>query len=203
MFLDFGLRLPWLTVVLFWWRDVGIWLLAGGALAITAGAMLYRRWRGDGAWMRLAATIPLIGPLTYWRGVADWSGLLSVLIKHRVTPVEALQQCAAGASHTALRELSGDLAEGVRRGQSLSSLMATDRRVPSSLVPFVAWGEELGALPEAFDAVRDMFTRRVQARTAILHAILPPAMFITIGCFVLMIVGGLFMPLGVLIQALS
>ena len=71
------------------------------------------------------------------------------------------------------------------------------------MIPIVRWGEKNGVLAQAFELGSQMFEQRVENRSVVLQSALPPLMFIAIGCCVLLIVGGLFVPLGVLIRALS
>jgi type II secretory pathway component PulF len=134
---------------------------------------------------------------------AQWCSLMQVLVKYRVSLPEALRWCESGAASASFRELSRDLAQAVNQGHSLSEALSGDRRVPASLVPLVRWGERAGALAEAFSTAQDMFARRILLRIVVLQSIVPPVLFIALGCCVLLIAGGLFMPLWSLLRGLT
>ena len=203
LFQEFEIQLPLMTRLLFWWRDYGVWVVGIAAVALLVGAFAYRKLRGEASWLRLVNTFPLLGPLGHWLGLSEWSRLLAVLLKHRVPLPEALRLAADGIRRRNLQEFSLALAEGADRGQILSDLLARSPDYPRAMIPIVRWGEKNGLLAQAFELGSQMFEQRVENRSVVLQSALPPLMFVAIGCCVLLVVGGLFFPLGVLIRALS
>ena len=85
----------------------------------------------------------------------------------------------------------------------MSLAMSAEPQFPSSIVPLIRWGEDNGMLPEAFSAGREMLEQRTHMRAMLLQSILPPILFVMIGCSVLFVVGALFVPFGSMIQGLS
>jgi type II secretory pathway component PulF len=203
IFLDFGLRLPLLTEVLLWFRHTGVWIVLGLITASVVLAMVYRLVGGRERWQRQIATFPLLGPLWYWLAIAEWSGLVAVLVRYQVTLPDALRLAADGVRNAYVGHLSLQLAEGVSAGKTLSQSMSAQRGMPRSIVPLIRWGEQTGTLADALSAGSDMFQNRVRRRSLLLQLSLPPALFIVIACSVLFIVTSLFLPLFTLIQALS
>ncbi len=200
---EFGVELPTLTRVLFWWRDTGIWLALGVAFVATLAGGIIRMRVGRAGWLRLVSTLPILGPLWHWSALAEWAGLLSVLIKHEIPLPQALRLASAGVGNANVGRLSAELAECAGQGQSVSQAMSTDPQFPRSLVPLVRWGEQAGMLSEAFATGHDMFAERARTRALLLQTVLPPVLFIAIGCTVLFVVGALFAPIGLLIHHLS
>ncbi len=203
MFEEFELDLPYLTELVFWWRNVGIWVAAGVLAAVCLAALAARQVMGAARWQGLLASVPVLGPLLFWSGVAEWSSLLSVLLKHQLPLPEALRLSAAGVGNAYVSELAHELAEDARGGQKLSQSLAGQRRLPRSMLPIVKWGEKVDLLSEAFAATHDLFDRRVRIRAIMLRAVLPPMLFIGIGCTVGGLVGALFLPMITLVQGLS
>ena len=203
MLLEFGLVLPRATRLLFWWHDFGVWVIGAVLLAAVLLAALYRLLGGRARWRRLLATIPLFGSLWHWTGVAEWLGLVSVLLKHQVPLPEALRLAARGIRDANVGRLSLRLADGVARGRSLSHMMFVNRELPSTLIPLFQWGEKTGALSESCNVGRTMFMKRVRMRAQLLQAIVPPVLFIGIGCFILFVVFAQFAPMIDLISKLS
>jgi type II secretory pathway component PulF len=203
LFAEFGMQLPFLTKLLFWWRNFGIWYLGGATLVLLISAWMYRTLRGEAAWLRFTSSFPLFGPLSHWLGLAEWSRLVAVLLNHHVPLPEALRLSAAGIRRQNLQQFSLALADGADRGQAISDLLARAPEYPRAMIPIVRWGEKNGLLAQAFELGSQMFQQRVENRSAVLQSALPPLMFIAIGCCVLLVAGGLFFPLGALLRTLS
>jgi type II secretory pathway component PulF len=75
--------------------------------------------------------------------------------------------------------------------------------LPATLVPLVQWGEQAESLRDACELGQEMFEERARARAGMIQAVLPPLLFICVGCMVIFIVVGLFLPLINLISKLS
>ncbi|MCY2986560.1 MAG: type II secretion system F family protein [Planctomycetota bacterium] len=203
MLIEFRLKLPLTTELFFWWRGVGLWVLAGFAVLVLLVTGVLRACLGSARWQHLLTTLPVIGPLWHWSGVVEWSSLLRVLTEHQVPLLESLRLAAEGISNSHVGAMSLELADGIARGRSLSQLMASGHEWPACLVPLVRWGEETGTLAEALGAGREMLEERVRMRSLLLQMALPPVLFIAIGCLVLFAVGAMFMPMINLVQGLS
>lgn len=203
IFDEFALDLPVMTKLVFWWRDVGIWVLLVGAGCGTLAALLVRLAMGPVTWLRLISTMPMIGRMSYWSGMAEWTGLLSVLVRHDVPLPEALRLSAAGVRNDYVGNIAAALAEETEHGTSFSDALSHRRQVPASLVPVIRWGERVGSLSEALSTTRELLERRVRVRALMLRAVLPPMLFVLIICQVGAVVFALFMPLINLIQGLS
>ena len=203
IFIDFGADLPFMTTLFFWWRKPGLLLLPMILVGLVVIA-IFVRWRfGAAGWHRCTASVPVIGPLWHWLGLLEWIGLMRVLIRCGVTLFDALKLSAEGVSNENVGRLSRSLAEGVARGRNLSQVLASERRMPASLVPLVRWGEESGDLAAALEIGREMLEERVRMRSLWLKTALPPVLFLGIGCCILFVIGALMMPLVSLISCLS
>ncbi len=203
LFRDFELQLPLATRHLFWWRDTGVWILLVAVLLATGLALVYRHRCGPAGWARLLASFPLFGPLLHFRGLAEWSSLMSVLIKNQVPLPDALRWSAEGVSNAWVAHNSRVWAKETASGQSVSDVLSSRSDFPRGLTPLIQWGEKNGVLAEAFATSREVLERRVRLRAEMLRSALPALLFLAIGCGVLMLVIGLFMPIPYLIQALS
>lgn len=203
MFRSFKLSLPYMTEIAGWIHDCGVAWLFLASLATIGGVVLFR-WLAFGArWRRVLATVPLLGALWHWSGVTEWTRLMAVLLEQDLPLPEALQLAAAGVHDANLRQLSGQLAQGVQHGRSLIELLTATHRLPASLGPLLGWGERSGQLAEAFRVASDMFEGRVRLRAELLRSILPFVVFVGIGLFALFSVVALYAPMLFLIQGLS
>lgn len=203
MFRGFGLKLPLATEALFWFRRTGFWWLLGGTAVLLLAVAAYRLRYGRARFVRLLSTMPIFGPLWHWTAIAEWASLMGVLSKYQVPLPESLRLAADGVANPHVSQLSLRLAEGVAKGRRLSQVLASMREFPASLVPLLRWGEDAGALAEAFAIGHELFSKRVRLRSVFLNAILPPLVFITLGCLIVSVVLALFSPMVSLIGGLS
>lgn len=151
MFREFEIELPWQTRILFWLGRSGKWFVVGGVALSLVGPVLAQRIAGRGRWQRLRSAIPVFGPLWHWSAVAEFSQLLAVLLEHDMELPEAIRLAADAVEDANIGEAARQLAEGVERGEPLSTLLTSSRRLPPSLVPIVAWGEQTGSLAKHFE----------------------------------------------------
>ena len=203
MFDEFGLTLPLITRMLFWWRDTGIWLVGSFLLLLTVVALLYRLLGGPVRWRRLLSTMPLFGLLWHWTGIAEWTGLLGVLLRHQIPLPEALRWAGRGVRDAHIGHLSLRLADGVARGRPLSQMMYATQQMPASIIPLIEWGEKSGELPDSFRVGQEMFEKRARMRAMMLQSVIPPLLFLGVGSAILFIFAANFAPMINLISALS
>jgi type II secretory pathway component PulF len=202
MFDEFKLKLPTATVFLLELHR-SAWSLVGAAVALPVGVAIFRVVAGPTRWRRCVATVPLIGALWHWSGVAELMRLLAILADQQVPLPEALRLAAAGCRDANLREVSRWLAEGAAKGRSLADLLASTRRLPASLRPILGWGERTGQLAEAFRLASEMFEGRVRLRAELVPTLLPFAIFLTVGGLVAFGLVALYLPLVSMIQGLA
>jgi len=193
MYEELRFELPLVTQMFYWWSGAG-WVLVAVAVVFAGIAAIRLRRRG-GSWFALTAAFPLVGPLWYWSALAEWCGLVRLLIEHRIPLPEALRLAADGVADDRLARFSRRLADGAAEGQSVWEMFSAMAEAPRSLVPLVRWGEQHGTLAEAFGTSRQILEARVRVRSALLQSILPPLLFIVIGCGIVFVVGALFAPL--------
>lgn len=203
MFGEFELTLPTVTAALFWFWHVGYQFVLGFFALLLLGALVYRSLVGRVRWHQRLSSMPVFGPLWYGMAVAEWSGLLAVLLKYQTPLPQALRLAAEGVRNAHVRQLSITLADGAARGRTMSQVMSLARGMPKSLVPLIRWGEKTGTLADALRTGSDMFQNRVRRRAAFLKAVLPPLMFILIFSVIVSVVFALFVPLTSLVSGLS
>lgn len=195
MYREFELHLPAGTQLLIWVHDDGARALLAGA-GLGCGVLLVFRLVGGAAlWRRLLGTVPLIGVLWHWSGVAELAKLLSILTERGIPLPEALRLAAAGVHDADMRDVSRRFAVGVEQGRVLSELITSSGRLPLSLGPIVRWGEQSGQLDEAFRVACEAFEGRLQMRAALVCSLLPPLIYVVVGTFAAVAIIAVFLPL--------
>jgi type II secretory pathway component PulF len=203
MYREFGLELPAITMVLIWSHDHGVGALLTGTGLVAGALLVFRLVARAALWRRLLGTVPLIGVLWHWSGVAELTKLLSILTERGIPLPEALRLAAAGVHDADMRDVSRRFAVGVEQGRVLSELIASSGRLPLSLGPLVRWGEQSGQLDEAFRVACEAFEGRLQMRAALVCSILPPLIFVVVGASASLVIIGLYLPMVSMIQGLS
>lgn len=203
IFEDFQLSLPFMTQVVLWWSAAGAWIVL--ALLAAAAILLIAVWSslGTARWRHALASAPLIGVIWLWGGAAQFCRLISLLLRHELPLPEVLELTAAGAGDGLFQRIAADANERVQRGASFSQALRATRGVPSSLIPFVAAGEQHADLPETLTAAAEMFDERVRQRAAALKRALPPLIFVCVMVLAVFTIVGLFMPMLNLLRAIN
>ena len=202
LFEEFQLELPYLTQVLVWLHREGVWWQMGFGAAVTIAIIVFRLVAGAAWWRRALSTVPLIGMLWHWSGVAELARLLAVLLEQGVPLPEALNLAADGVHDANVSEVSRTLAEGVENGRPLAELLQSTYRLPATLVAIVRWGERTGELSEAFRLASEMYEGRVRMRSELVKSVVPPLVFVFVATLACVFLVGLYLPMIEMIQVL-
>lgn len=192
IFADLGQALPLPTRILlavsegiqtYWW---GLLLLA---LLVLLG------WRaatgtegGRRAWDRWLLGTPLLGGLLLRLEVARFARTLGTLLQAGVPLLQALAVVKEVAVNRVVIEALERLHDGIKRGGGIAPPLAASRVFPPLAVHMVRVGEETGRLEEMLSKVADVYEGEVRTAVKRLIAVLEPAIILTLGVVVLLIV---------------
>ena len=119
--------------------------------------------------------------------------------------LRALQAAGETVTNLALRERVVEAALRVREGASLArALRAEDddrsapgrlRLFPPVLIHLINSGEATGKLPEMLARAADMHAREAERRAMLLTSLLEPALILSMGLVVMLIVLAVLMPI--------
>jgi type IV pilus assembly protein PilC len=202
MYREFELELPATTKVIAQISELSWWLIIVPPSAVVLGsvllALLKRSWR-----QRVVATIPLIGNMFHWCGVAQATRALGHLVRQQQPLPAALRISSQGLRDANVAEVWNQLADEVESGRALSAAMLANHRLPASIAPLVHWGERTAQLPDALIIAAEMLEGRAELRAQLVRTIFPPMMFILIAGGSLFVAMALLTPLVSLITNLS
>lgn len=199
----FGMELPYATRMLISIRHTGIWILLAVVITIAVMISIYRVIGGRAAWQRLLSSLPLVGAFVHWSGLTDWTGLMHMLLSNGVTLPESLRLAGDGSRNANVARISRQLADDVARGRSMADILSTTSQFPMSLVPLIRWGEQKGTVAESMRIGQQALERRLLIRAQLVQSVIPPTVFILLGCVISFVVAASFMPLISLISVLS
>lgn len=207
VFSNTGRELPGLTVFLIalsdFLRDYGLVVLVGVVAAAVAGGRALRqpgprRWRDA-----LLLRIPLIAKLVRGSNTARFTRTLSILTGSGVPVLEALRISAEVVTNVPMREAVEVAAARVREGAPIGKSLAVGGYFPPLCVHLISSGEASGKLDAMLTRAATNQEREMDGLIAALLGILEPALIVTMGVIVLVIVLAILLPIFELNQLVS
>ncbi|HEU4621716.1 MAG TPA: type II secretion system inner membrane protein GspF [Burkholderiaceae bacterium] len=207
-------KLPMLTVILIgisdFLRGYG-WLLilaiAGGAFALRT-ALKQEAFRRR--WDRRLLDIPIVGRLLRSLDTARFASTLAILVGGGVPILKALEAGARTVGNLAMRDDVDAAIVRVREGASLARALAAGAELdeeaiaagrkakghfPPVLIHLIASGEQTGNLPDMLQRAAQGQADELSRRTLALTSLLEPALILTMGVVVLVIVLAVLLPI--------
>jgi general secretion pathway protein F len=120
---------------------------------------------------------------------------LSTMVASRLPLLEGLKLTTQTVHNRALRIASGEIAETVRTGGSLSGALRRANVFPPLLVYLAASGEASGKLDIMLERAADYLEREFDSFTATALALLEPAIIVIMGAVVAVIVLSILLPI--------
>ncbi len=177
-------------VVHSWPALVALLLAAAGA-----GAWLLRTDAGRRIWDGWVLLPPILGPLVHKAALARFTKSFGLALEAGITVVDALQVALETTGNVVLTEKIGQIRASAERGETLAkSARATGVFTPT-ILQMIAVGEETGALGEMMNEVADYYQKEVEYAVKGLAAQIEPIMIVVMGCMVLVVALGVFLPM--------
>jgi MSHA biogenesis protein MshG len=192
-------ELPLITQVLIAVSDffVHYWAaMAAMALALAGGLTWYVRTEA-GRRMRdgWVLQIPIIGPLVRKAALARFTKSFGLALEAGITAVDALQVALETAGNVVLAERIGLMKASAERGETLAKAARATGVFTPTILQMIAVGEETGALGEMMNEVADYYQKEVEYAVRGLAAQIEPIMIVLMGCMVLVVALGVFLPM--------
>ena len=192
-------KLPTLTIVMLWLSDFVRnwgWL---AAIVLAAIGVLIRNLLKQPAlqlsWHKWLLTAPLFGKLVRGYNTARFASTLAILTSAGVPILRGLQAAGETLNNVALKTNVEDASTRVREGTSLARALAAQNQFPPVLVHLIRSGEATGNLPAMLERAAQGEAQELERRTLFLTGLLEPALILTMGVVVLLIVLAVLMPI--------
>jgi type IV pilus assembly protein PilC len=201
IFSDFGVELPWITIllvalsdhVLMAWPVYLILLLIAAVLACAAPSLPI------GAWWDW---VPIVGRASIKAGLSEFCALLAVYIEGDMPLPEALASIAASARSRRIRQISGVLSRRIADGMD-PQVAADDSDFPPDLRHIFRWCNTRDQFALMLRNHALSLAAESRVRVAQIAFLLQPLVVVCLGLGAGLIVISLFMPLVVLLNLLS
>jgi general secretion pathway protein F len=199
VFENTGAELPLLTQILIGTSDFlranGIYVL----ILIAAATFVARRaLRSEGTrrrWHGFLLRVPLVGRLTRGVNTARFTRTFSILAGSGVPVLESLRIAGAVVTNLPMRDAVSEAALRVREGAPIGKSLAASKVFPPMTIHLVSSGEASGQLETMLGRAATNQEREMDGLIAALLAIMEPALIITMGVVVLLIVIAILLPI--------
>ncbi|TFD11252.1 type II secretion system F family protein [Cryobacterium sp. TMT1-2-2] len=199
MFAGLGGALPLPTQLLVSMSESMIYIVPIGLIAGIAFALWWRRNKHTDPVRRvldpLRLKVPVFGPLQKKISVARFSRNFANMLGAGVPILQALKIVGETSGNWAIENALTQVAEGVRRGQSISEPLQEHAIFPAMVTQMIAVGEDAGTLELMLDKIADFYDQEVQAATEQLTAMIEPLLIAFLGVVIGGMVVALYLPI--------
>jgi type IV pilus assembly protein PilC len=147
--------------------------------------------------------LPVFGPLFQKVALSRFARTFGTLLSSGVPLLQALEIVASTAGNVVIEETLLATREYVRRGESLTTYLATSWVFPPMVVKMMGIGEKSGALEALLGKIADFYDAQIHATVKSLTSLIEPVMLVIMGAVVGTVVLAIFMPILELQKQLS
>jgi type IV pilus assembly protein PilC len=178
------------------WLQSNVLVVIGIIIATVVGyKMAMRTYKGqkirDTIWLKL----PVFGPLFQKVAISRFARTFGTLLSSGVPLLGALEIVASTAGNRVIEETLTETRETVRRGESITTHLATSWVFPPMVVKMIGIGEKSGALEQLLAKIADFYDEQVHATVKALTSLIEPIMLMIMGAVVGVIVLAIFYPI--------
>lgn len=199
MFTGLGGALPLPTQLLVTVSESMIYIVPIGAVVAVAFSVWWGRNKHTDRVRRvldpLRLKLPVFGPMQKKISVARFSRNFANMLGAGVPILQALKIVGETSGNWAIENALAQVAEGVRRGQSVSEPLQDHPIFPAMVVQMIAVGEDAGTLELMLDKIADFYDQEVQSATEQLTAMIEPLLIAFLGVVIGGMVIALYLPI--------
>ena len=199
VFEDIGQELPGLTRSLIAISDFviayGLYMLTGVIALIIGIRTLLKQARFLERYHRWLLRVPLIQKLVRGLNTALFTRTFSILTGSGVTVLESMRISAQVVVNLPMRRAILEATERVREGSGIKKSLERSKLFPPMTLQLIASGENSGNLEEMLDRAATQQEREQVTLIAYIVGIFEPAIILTMGVLVLLIVLGILLPI--------
>jgi MSHA biogenesis protein MshG len=192
-------ELPLITQLLIAVSDffVHSWPLLVVAVVAAVGGLGWGLRTQAGRRMRdeLLLRLPIFGTLVRKAALARFTKSFGLALEAGIPVVDALQVAVETAGNIVLSERIGQMKTSAERGETLAKGARATGVFTPTILQMIAVGEETGALGEMMNEVAEYYRKDVEYAVRGLAAQIEPIMIVLMGCMVLVVALGVFLPM--------
>jgi type II secretory pathway component PulF len=195
-----GQELPTITKVVIgsaaFFRAWGWAIFLGIVVLILAGFRYYRTEKGKNLFDRTFLKLPIIGPFFKMLYIARFAENLSTLISGGLPIASALQTVGEIVGNTRYKEVIFNARDKVRKGESISSVLARSPEVFSPVfIQMILVGEKTGTLDSTLMNIVNFYKKEIDRTIDNFLSILEPTLIVILGVIVAGLMLAILIPL--------
>jgi type IV pilus assembly protein PilC len=195
-----GQELPVITKIVIgsaaFFRAWGWAIFLGIVVLILAGFRYYRTEKGKNLFDRTFLKLPIIGPFFKMLYIARFAENLSTLISGGLPIASALQTVGEIVGNTRYKEVIFNARDKVRKGESISSVLARSPEVFSPVfIQMILVGEKTGTLDSTLMNIVNFYKKEIDRTIDNFLSILEPALIVILGVIVAGLMLAILIPL--------
>jgi len=199
VFDSYKAQLPLLTRLLIavsnFFREWGVYALAGVVLLGYAGLRQLRKPQVRTRFDRLQLRLPIVGRIVRGFNTARFTRTLSILTSAAVPVLEALRIAGSVVTNLPMREAVATATLRVREGAPIGRSLAASRLFPPMTIHLISSGESSGELDTMLERSAQSQERELDGLLTALVGLLGPLMIVLMGMFVVCIVFAMLLPI--------
>lgn len=206
MFKEFDAKLPLATRVLIWVTDFvhnyGILLALSIIALVIILIQIYKNRQVKRAVHLANLYLPIAGPIIKKINLARFTITLSSLLQSTIPIIEAVRITAEVQSNLIYQEKLLLVAEELKKGETLSKLLATYPKIfPPMVTEMVMVGEESGKVEDMLNEMAEYYSNEVDSTMKNFSTIIEPVIILVMGLAVAGIAVAVIMPMYSLAQS--
>lgn len=198
-FAQFKAQLPLPTRILLGTSDffVAYWyLMIAGVIALVVGFKIYINSRnGRYMWDKWKLSSPIIGSILRRSLLARFSRSFALCLKTGVPLLDAIGFIAKATDNAYVGEQIMTMSTYIERGESLTAAANKSEMFTPLVIQMLSIGEETGEIDRLLSEMADYYEREVDYDVKRLGDLIEPILIIIIGCMVLVLALGVFLPM--------
>jgi len=174
----------------------------GPILLIATGAVIFMAWRSVSrsveykiAMDRKLFSMPIIGKCYTTLSALRFARTLALLLHGGLPLVESVNLAGQSTGSFSIQAQSRRETEAIRNGSSLSEAVARINPLGPVLAGIIQIGENTGALEQVLKSAEERLQNQWEQQLARIMAWFEPALILFIGCFVLLVVVSILLPI--------
>jgi type IV pilus assembly protein PilC len=215
IFLDFGVALPTLTMLLI---NTSRWMagsqpeqaIPGWAIVVPSPIIAWVLWKvirkagpGRAVTDTMLMWTPIFGKLIKKTSIARFTRTLGTLISAGVPILEAILITRDTSGNYVFEKALTKVHDSIREGESFAVPLRESKTCDAIVVNMIDVGEETGELDAMLMKIADNYDDEVDVAVGALVSLLEPLMIVVLGGIVGTIVVAMFMPLVAMIESLQ
>lgn len=174
------------------------WIVLATAAASLVALVRWTRTAGRLSWDRFRLRIPILGSVLRTIAVGRFARTLGALTQGGVTILEALAVVRDTLGNEALGREIDEVAEKVKRGDSLAAPLEESGCFPPLLVQIVSVGEQTGKLDELLLNAAETFDNEADAAINRFMSIFPAVLILVLALVIGFIIAAALLPIVVM-----